>query len=49
MFGYLLLFEPRTLFVLPSLIARIPRILRKRRIIMKRTRITADAIHRWFR
>lgn len=47
--GYTLLFEPSVLKEIPVLVRHLPRMLRRRRIIMKRKRTSAAEIHRWFR
>ncbi len=48
-FLYILVFEPGTLLVIPSMVARIPRMLKKRRNIIRRRKTTAGEIRKWFR
>jgi len=46
--GYAILFEPRIFLEIPNLLKLIPRTLKKRKEVMKRTRVTPKEIHKWF-
>lgn len=46
---FMLLFERRTLRVLPSFFLGLPRILRKRRAILRTSTITSKELRRWFK
>jgi hypothetical protein len=48
MVGYLLIFETAVLAELPTLIKFIPRMLRKRKEIMKQARVSSVQIHSYF-
>lgn len=48
MFGFILVFETRTLGVLPEFIRLLPRIWRKRKIIQSRKRVSASEAAKWF-
>lgn len=45
---YILIFEPRTLSVIPSFFRLLPKILRKRKIIQKQRVVTSTQAQRWF-
>lgn len=46
--GYLLLFERSSLKAIPAVLALLPRMLAKRRIIMSRRRVSTDYMREWF-
>jgi len=48
MFGYLLIFETAVLAELPTLLKFVPRMLRKRKEIMKRAKLSPTKIHSYF-
>lgn len=48
LFAYILFFEPFTLMAIPEFFRLLPRMLKKRKIIKTRRRITAGEIRRWF-
>lgn len=49
LFIYTLLFEPQTILGWPSFFARLPKILKKRKIIMSGKRISQKEMARWFK
>ncbi len=46
--GYYLVFETRILLIVPTIIRYLPRMIRRRREIMKKARCSASSIHSWF-
>ena len=48
MLGYIIIFEPKVLAEIPSFIKFLPKILRKRRQIMKRRVASLKAMRKWF-
>jgi len=48
-FGYWLLFEPKTFAAVPQFFQLLPKMLRKRKLIMERAKATPSEIHRWIR
>ncbi len=48
MLGYIIMFEPRVFFEMPTLIGKLPQMLAKRRLMMKIAKTSADRIHKWF-
>ncbi len=48
LFIYILLFEPYTLSALPKIIALLPRMLKKRRYIMRHKKATRKEMEKWF-
>ena len=49
MIGYLIFFEPRVLVEIPSLLKLLPKMLRKRREILNRVKVSPGEIRRWFK
>lgn len=48
LFVYFLIFEQSTLLAIPKIIRLLPRMLKKRRYIMKRKKASAEEMERWF-
>lgn len=48
-FGYMLLLEPRVLLEIPRFFKQIPKMTRKRKEIMKKSRVRQDDIQKWFK
>lgn len=48
MFGYICIFEPRTLGAVPSFFKLLPRILRKRKIIQSSKKVNSKIASKWF-
>jgi GT2 family glycosyltransferase len=46
--GYVLLFEPKILTALPQLFKQAPKAWRQRKVIMKKRKISARKMERWF-
>jgi GT2 family glycosyltransferase len=49
MLGYLIIFEPSVLLEIPTLVRKLPRMLAKRKLIMRMAKSTPNDIMRWFK
>ncbi len=49
MFGYIIIFEPRTLGALPAFFRLLPKMLKKRKIIQEHKKVTSQEIGQWFK
>ena len=47
--GYSLLFEPKVFMELPNFLKLLPRIIRKRKMVMNKARVSPEEIRKWFK
>ena len=48
MFGYLMFFEPKVLLEIPNFLRLLPKMLRKRKEIMRKSKVSPKEMERWF-